>query len=294
MIVAENLNKRYASVHAVRDISLTAYSGEIFGLIGPNGAGKSTTIRMITNIVPPDSGVITYSGVGFSDEVRNRIGYMPEERGLYQKAKILETIIHFARMKGMETNDAAKKAKAWLNRFSIENAETRKIEELSKGNQQKIQLIISLIHEPDFVILDEPASGLDPVNQELLREIIDELKESGKTILYSTHQMELAEKLCNRIALVNKGQIVVNGTIDEVKSKHGKNSVLVEFEGEGSFLSSLGMVEKADVYPNYAELKLKPEASVNDVIEAAFGKIKFSKIELIRPSLKSIFIETVG
>ncbi|QQS66266.1 MAG: ATP-binding cassette domain-containing protein [Chlorobiota bacterium] len=294
MIKAENLNKKFATVHAVKNVSISAQKGEIYGLIGPNGAGKSTTIRMITNIVQPDSGSITYNNEIFCDKIRDNIGYMPEERGLYQKSKILETIIHFAKLKGMDSNDAKTKSENWLKRFSIEKAETRRIEELSKGNQQKVQLIISLIHEPEYIILDEPASGLDPVNQELLREIINQLRDEGKTILYSTHQMELAEKLCNRIALINKGEIVIEGTIKEVKSKYGNKNILLEFEGDGKFISSLNGIEKADIYMNYAELTLKGNSNLNEIISQVYDKITISKIELVQPSLKTIFIETVG
>jgi ABC-2 type transport system ATP-binding protein len=254
MIRAEHLDKRFSGVHAVNDLSLEVRRGEIFGLLGPNGAGKSTTIRMITNIIGPDSGRITYDDAPFSDEVRNRMGYLAEERGLYQKARILETVIHFARLKGLDVRTASRRAEEWLQRFDLGGSQRRKVEELSKGNQQKIQIIISLIHEPDYIILDEPSSGLDPVNQELLRSIIDELRDHGKTILYSTHQMDLAERDCNRIALINKGRVVLDGTVEEVRRKHGANNVLIEFEGDGRFLQELPPVLEGTVYSNHAEL----------------------------------------
>jgi ABC-2 type transport system ATP-binding protein len=294
MIKAEHLHKRFTSVHAVDDVSIEAYRGEIFGLLGPNGAGKSTTIRMMNNIIQPDSGVITYDGAPFSDAVRARIGYLPEERGLYQKARILETILYFARLKGVDEGVAKKRASAWMERFDLGGSERRRVEELSKGNQQKVQIIIALIHEPEYVILDEPASGLDPVNQELLRAIIDDLRGQNRTILYSTHQMELAERLCNRIALVNKGKVVLHGTVDEVRARHGENSVHVEFQGNGLFLRDLPGVLGADIDSNFAELRIRSGVSLNDLLPAITDRLRISRIELVRPSLKAIFIDTVG
>ncbi|MEO5928788.1 MAG: ATP-binding cassette domain-containing protein [Candidatus Kapaibacterium sp.] len=294
MISIEHLDKQFASVHAVNDISLQAQRGEIFGLLGPNGAGKSTTIRMINNIIRPDSGTILYDGLPFSDSIRNRIGYLPEERGLYQKARILETIVYFARLKNLSNAEARKRAEMWLLRFNLAGSERRRVEELSKGNQQKVQIIIALIHEPDYLILDEPASGLDPVNQETLRDIVDEQRAAGRTILYSTHQMELAERLCNRIALINRGKVVLSGTVDQVRDGHAGNVVRVEFQGDGSFLRTLPQVLDADMDANYAELRLLPDVSINDLLPHLIDRIRISKIERVRPSLKSIFIDTVA
>jgi ABC-2 type transport system ATP-binding protein len=294
MIAAHNLEKRFASVHAVAGVSLEVRSGEIFGLLGPNGAGKSTTIRMITNIIRPDSGEITYDGAPFSDAVRMRIGYLPEERGLYQKARILDTLVYMARMKGLDERTARSRALGWMDRFGIEGARTRRIEELSKGNQQKLQITAALLHEPQYLIFDEPTSGLDPVNQELLRDIIEELRAAGRTILYSTHQMEQAERLCNRIALINQGRVVLDGTIDEVRRRHGGNNVVVEFEGDGAFLRGLPSVRRGTVYPNFAELELDPGASLDDLLPHIVGRLRFSRIERVRPTLNTIFIDTVG
>ncbi len=294
MIIAEHLHKRFASVHAVNDVSLEIRDGEIFGMLGPNGAGKSTTIRMFNNIIRPDSGSITYDGDPFNDRVRNAIGYLPEERGLYQKAQILETIVYFARLKGMDERSAKKRGTEWLRRFDLAGSERRKVEELSKGNQQKVQIINALIHEPRYVIFDEPASGLDPVNQELLREIVDELRSERRSILYSTHQMERAERLCNRIALVNKGQVVLAGAVEEVRARHGANSVVVEFQGDGAFLRDLPPVAEGDVHANYAELRLHPDATLNDLLPHLIDRLKIGRIEMVRPTLKAIFIETVG
>jgi ABC-2 type transport system ATP-binding protein len=181
-----------------------------------------------------------------------------------------------------------------MRRFDLAGGERRKIEELSKGNQQKVQIIIALIHEPDYVILDEPASGLDPVNQELLRDIVDELRAAGRTILYSTHQMELAERLCNRIALINKGRVVLRGSVDEVRANHGGNTVHVEFQGDGAFLRSLPRVIGADIDSNFAELRVEPGVALNDILPAITDRLRISRIEQVRPSLKAIFIDAVS
>jgi ABC-2 type transport system ATP-binding protein len=294
MIAAQSLEKRFASVHAVDGVSLTVPSGEIFGLLGPNGAGKSTTIRMITNIIRPDSGTITYDGEPFTDAIRQRTGYLPEERGLYQKARILETVVYMGRLKGLDERTARSRALGWMDRFGIEGSKTRRVEELSKGNQQKLQIIAALLHEPQYVIFDEATSGLDPVNQELLRGVVEELRAAGRTILYSTHQMEQAERLCTRIALVNRGRVVLEGTVDEVRRRHGGNSVIIEFAGDGAFLKGLPPVKRGMVYPNYAELELKPDASLDDLLPHVAGRLRIGRIERVRPTLNAIFIDTVG
>jgi ABC-2 type transport system ATP-binding protein len=294
MIAAEHLEKRFIKVHAVNDVSLHAQRGEIFGLLGPNGAGKSTTIRMITSIIQPDSGTITYDGRPFGDAERERLGYLPEERGLYQKARILETLIFFGQLHGLDARTARSRSEEWLRRFDLAGSERRAIEELSKGNQQKLQIIIALLHQPDYVIFDEPASGLDPVNQELLRDIVDELRSANCCIIYSTHQLALAERLCDRIALINKGKVVLEGTIEEVKGGYGGNAVHIEFDGNGEFLREIPQVASADIYPNYAELQLHPDATLNDLFPSLTDRLRVSRIERVRPSLNTIFIETVG
>jgi len=294
MIEAERINKSFATVQAVRDLTITAHRGEVFGLLGPNGAGKSTTIRMLVDIIHPDSGTIAYDGGGYSEAIRDRIGYLPEERGLYQKAMVLETIVHFARLRGIDSAEAAARARLWLNRFGLEGSDRRKLQELSKGNQQKIQLIITFIHDPDYLILDEPASGLDPANQEILAGILDDMRDRGRVILYSTHQMELAERLCNRIALINKGSLVLEGTPEHVRQAHGGNSVQIAFEGDGAFLATLPMVLRADIESNFAELELQPSATLNDIIPHLGERLRLSRVEHVRPSLKAIFIQATS
>jgi len=294
MLIANHLDKRFTAVHAVNNVTLVARRGAIFGLLGPNGAGKSTTIRMINNIIQPDAGEITYDGQPFSDSIRARIGFLPEERGLYQKARILETILYFARLRGVNDREAKVRAAEWLRRFDLAGSERRKVEELSKGNQQKVQIVIALIHKPDYVILDEPASGLDPVNQELLSQIIEELRADNRVILYSTHQMDVAERICNQIALINKGQVVLEGDVDDVRTKHGANSIRLEYQGDGAFLRELPMVVDATIDSNFAELKVVRGTTVNDLLPYITDRLRLSRVELVRPSLRSIFIETVN
>lgn len=294
MLTAVQLRKQFETVLAVNDVSLEVKRGNIFGLIGPNGAGKSTTIRMLLNITKPDSGSITYDGQPFSDAVRNRIGYLPEERGLYKKNGVLDTIVYFASLRGVPAETAKKKGMEWLERFNLQSYAKRKVEELSKGNQQKAQFITTILHDPDLVILDEPFSGLDPVNQIVMKDIFAELKQQGKAIIFSTHQMESAEKLCDEICLINRGTIVLEGSVKQVKQRFGANALHLEFDGDGRFLSALPFVQKATVYENYAELTLNGEVTSKELLTALMPKLELRKFEFVEPSLNSIFLQVVG
>jgi ABC-2 type transport system ATP-binding protein len=294
MLKAEHLLKQFSTVLAVDDVSLEVKRGSIFGLIGPNGAGKSTTIRMLLNIIKPDSGTITYNGKPFNDSVRNQIGYLPEERGLYKRNGLLDTIIYFSTLRGISPSEAKKKGVEWLERFNLQLYAKRKVEELSKGNQQKAQFITTIIHNPDLVILDEPFAGLDPVNQIMMKDIFTEMKQQGKAIIFSTHQMESAEKLCDELCLINRGKIVLEGTIKQAKQRFGTNSLHLEFDGDGKFFSSLPFVKKATVYENYAELSLNGDVSAKEILTAVLPKIELRKFEFVEPSLNSIFLEVVG
>jgi ABC-2 type transport system ATP-binding protein len=294
MLKVTDLRKEFAAVVAVDGVSFEAGNGEVFGLIGPNGAGKTTTIRMILNILVPDGGTVTYDGRGFSDEVRNHIGYLPEERGLYRKSKLLDTIVYFAGLRGMKRAAAKAEALRWLGRFSLEAYRDRKVEELSKGNQQKVQFICAIIHDPSIVILDEPFSGLDPVNQIVFKDIFHELRAAGKTVIFSTHQMDQAEKLSDTLCLINRGRVVLGGTVRDVKRRYGTNSLHVEFSGDGAFMSALPGVRRALLYANAAELELETGATIQTMIGAMNGRIAITKFELVEPSLQSIFIQTVG
>jgi ABC-2 type transport system ATP-binding protein len=294
MLNVSNLRKEFDGIVAVDDISLEVRSDSMFGFLGPNGAGKTTTIRTILNIIKPDRGAITFDGKPFHPDMWNTIGYLPEERGLYRKSKIVHTIQYFASLKGIDEREAKKRALVWLERFGLQDRINAKVEELSRGNQQKIQLIISILHKPRLLILDEPFAGFDPVNQILLKDILLELRKEGVAIIFSTHQMEQAEKLCDDILLINKGKMVVSGQIAEVKKRYGKNSVRLEYDGEGGFLQRLKGVRKSDIYQNYAELELEPRTTTNEIIEQVTPHVQLKKFELLEPSLNSIFIEAVG
>ncbi len=294
MLNVSHLRKEYDRVVAVDDVSLTVNRGEIFGLLGPNGAGKTTTIRTVLNVIQPDSGTITFDGKHFSPEMWNIIGYLPEERGLYRKSKIVNTILYFASLKGLSESEARPRVSYWLERFGLKDSGHRKVEELSKGNQQKVQLICSILHKPQLLILDEPFSGLDPVNQILLKDILMELRQQDVAIVFSTHQMEQVEKMCDTICLINKGRIVLQGLLRDVKKQYGTNSIRLEFEGDGAFLKSLPIVKRADVYQNYAELELVDVTQSRELMASLDGRLNLRKFEMVEPSLQSIFINVVG
>lgn len=294
MLSVVNLRKAFATVVAVDGVSLEVHRGELFGLLGPNGAGKTTAIRTILNIIAPDSGTITFDGKSFSPAMWDLIGYLPEERGLYRKSKIISTILYFASLKGIAERDAKALAFQWLERFGLKESAYRKVEELSKGNQQKIQLIISILHKPQLLILDEPFSGLDPVNQILLKDILMELRQQNVAIVFSTHQMEQVEKMCDNICLINKGKPVLSGSLREVKNKYGTNSLRIEFEGDGEFLKKSVLVKRADVYQNYAELELLDIRKSRELLSSIDDRLNIRKFEIVEPSLNSIFINVVG
>ncbi|MEX2090449.1 MAG: ATP-binding cassette domain-containing protein [Bacteroidota bacterium] len=294
MLTVAHLRKEFDRVVAVDDVSLTVNRGEIFGLLGPNGAGKTTTIRTVLNIIQPDAGRITFDGKHFTPAMWNLIGYLPEERGLYRKSKILNTILYFAALKGLSETEARPRVSFWMERFGLKDEGQRKVEELSKGNQQKVQLICSILHKPQLLVLDEPFSGLDPVNQILLKDILLELRQQNVAIVFSTHQMEQVEKMCDNICLINKGKIVLEGMLREIKKKYGTNSILLEFEGDGSFLKSLPMIKRANVYQNYAELELTDMRQSRELITSLDGRLNLRKFEIVEPSLQSIFVSVVG
>jgi ABC-2 type transport system ATP-binding protein len=288
------LRKDFAAVRAVDGVSFEVKRGEIFGLLGRNGAGKTTTIRCVLNIFQPDAGEVLFDGRPFSDATRNLVGYVPEERGLYRKSKLLDTILYFAGLRGMEARHARAETARWLMRFSLQDYADRKVEELSKGNQQKVQFIVSVIHDPALVVLDEPFSGLDPVNQILLKDILLELKQRGKAIIFSTHQMEQAERLSDSLCLIERGRVVLSGTLRDVKRHYGSNTIHLEYEGDGSFLRLLPGVRHALLYENSAELELEDGADSQRILAQLIGKLEVRKFEVREPSLHSIFLHAVG
>lgn len=294
VLKALNLRKEYATTIAVDDVSFEANRGEILGLLGPNGAGKTTSIRIVLNILQADAGIVMYDGLPFSNATRNTIGYLPEERGLYKKSTLLDTILYFAELRGMTRGTAKAESYKWLQRFDLLTKINGKIEELSKGNQQKVQFIASVIHDPVLVVLDEPFSGLDPVNQLLFKDAFMELKKQGRAIIFSTHQMDTAEKLSDTLCLINKGKVVLSGSVREVKRRYGRNALHIEFTGDGSFLKSLAGVARSILYENSAELELDEATAPQAILHQIVGRLEIRKFEILEPSLHSIFMQIVG
>jgi ABC-2 type transport system ATP-binding protein len=249
---------------------------------------------MITGIFLPDSGSIEWEASAAGVAFRDRIGYLPEERGLYKQMKLVELLLFLAEIKGRKDAGTRAAIDRWLERFELTEKRDAKVEELSKGNQQKVQLIGTLLHDPDLIILDEPQSGLDPVNMVLVRNLLRDLKDEGKTILLSTHMMAEAERMADEIILIHRGRVVLDGSIDEVRGSFGKNTVHVEYEGDGAFLRELPDVKRASIVNNAAELSLTEGADPQKILQAAFGRLRIRKFELASPSLEEIFIEKVG
>jgi len=293
MLVVENLRKEYKNVVAVDNISFKVEEGRIFGILGPNGAGKTTTIRTVLNIIKPDSGQITFKGKPITNEFFNIIGYLPEERGLYRKSKVIDVIQYFAGLKNMPRKKAYSKAKYWLQKLEIEQYIDKRIEELSKGNQQKIQFIISVIHNPKLLILDEPFTGFDPISQTLIKEMILSFITSGKIIILSTHQMETVEKLCPDILLMNKGKEVYKGTLNNLKRNFGVNTVKIAFEGDAGFIGFLPEVKNIDRYSNYAEVQLNENVDPSEFLKILVDKIRIKHFSLLEPTLNKIFIDVI-
>ncbi|MBT9331345.1 ABC transporter ATP-binding protein [Paracidobacterium acidisoli] len=287
------VSKVYEQKIAVKDLSLRIEAGTMFGLLGPNGAGKTSSIRMMVGITMPDSGTVSLLGKPFARESLRRVGYLPEERGLYKKMKVMEQLVFMGQLRGLDPATAGKRAHAWCERLQILEAVDKKTEELSKGMQQKIQFISTLLHEPELIIMDEPFSGLDPVNATLLQDTLIDLKNQGRAILFSTHRMDQVEKLCDAICLVNRGRAVLAGGMREVKSRYERNHVQMSFEGDNSFLQHPAIAEYKD-YAGLVEIRLKPHADAQDLLREASRKATVWKFEVMEPSLEEIFIQTVG
>jgi ABC-2 type transport system ATP-binding protein len=287
------VTKAYESKVAVSNLSLSIEAGHMFGLLGPNGAGKTSSIRMMMGITVPDSGRVSLFDKPFARQSLNRVGYLPEERGLYKKMKVIDQLVFFGRLHGMDAGEAQKRASDWAKRLEIADALHKKTEELSKGMQQKIQVIATLLHDPDLIVMDEPFSGLDPVNAVLIEETLLELKDQGKAILFSTHRMDQVEKLCDSICLINRGQAVLAGRVREIKGTYERNRVIVEFEGSSEFLQSKE-VQEAKNYSGHAEIKMHPHGDAQKLLHEAAAVATIYRFELVEPSLEEIFIQTVG
>jgi ABC-2 type transport system ATP-binding protein len=291
----DRINKRFGEFAAVTDLSLAVYPGRVFGLLGPNGAGKTTTIRMIVNITAPDSGRIELFGHPITPALQDRIGYLPEERGLYRKMKVGDQLKFFAALKNVASGAAEERVDQWLSRLKLQDWKNKKAIELSKGMQQKVQFAGTIIHEPDLLILDEPFSGLDPVNVELLKEIILEQRAAGKTIILSTHQMELAEKICDDICLLNRSRKVLAGSIREVKRAFSRNAVALRLEGGDGVLADRSLVSKVERHSDGVEAVLAPETSAQSLLQQLLAAgARIERFEMIEASLNDIFIEKVS
>jgi ABC-2 type transport system ATP-binding protein len=290
----DQVRKSFGDFTAVRDLSLAVRAGRIFGLLGPNGAGKTTTIRMIVNITAPDSGTIELFGRRITPGLQDRIGYLPEERGLYKKMKIADQLKFFAELKNISGKEADTRIDSWLARVKLSEWKSKRSMALSKGMQQKIQFITAVLHEPDLLILDEPFSGLDPVNVELLKDIVIELKRAGKTIIFSTHQMEVAEKICDDICLINRSQKVLDGSLREIKKSFGRNAIALRMEGSNGILNDRTLVSNVRTHSDELEVLLAPSATAQQFLcKLVDSGANVSKFEMIEPSLHDIFIQKV-
>jgi len=293
VVSLDRISKSYEQKIAVRELSLQIEEGTMFGLLGPNGSGKTSSIRMMIGITMPDSGGVNLFGKPFTRDSLKRVGYLPEERGLYKKMKVMDQLIFMGELRGLDPAVAGKRAHDWCERMQITEAINKKTEELSKGMQQKIQFIATLLHEPELVIMDEPFSGLDPVNATLLQDTLVELRKAGKAILFSTHRMDQVEKLCDAICLINRGHAVLQGGMREIKSRYERNHVVMNFEGDASFLQHPAILSYKN-YSGQAEIELKPGANSQDLLREAVAKATITRFELMEPSLEEIFIRTVG
>jgi ABC-2 type transport system ATP-binding protein len=292
VVTVNHIVKSYADKVAVNDLSFTVAQGEIFGLIGPNGAGKTTTIRMMMDIIRPDSGDVTILGEKLSEASKNKLGYMPEERGLYKKLRVIDSIVYLASLKGMDRRSAEGKADELLSQTSMLPNKRKKIEEMSKGMGQVIQFIVTIIHNPQLIILDEPFAGLDPVNTELLKGMLFDLRNQGKAIILSTHQMNQIEELCDRILMVNNGRAVLYGDLREIKSRYKNNSVILDIKGE---LGEVPGVTEKRTHKGYIELFLDGKTTPQQLLERLVSRgIVINRFEIGTPPLNEIFLKVVG
>jgi ABC-2 type transport system ATP-binding protein len=296
-LTVEHVNKSFGQLHVIKDLSMEVKEGSIFGFLGPNGAGKTTTMRMILDIIRPDSGSITWNGKDVREIPRHNLGYLPEERGLYPKVKVQDQLVFLARLNGLSKAAALEQLDEWLERFQIPQYRNMKVEELSKGNQQKIQFLATILHDPLILIMDEPFSGLDPVNANLLKEALLEMHRRGKTMIFSTHQLEQVEELCEDVVIIDQGQTIIRGSVREVKRQQGRNVALLKLDNdpEALWLDTLEGVHVTKRRQDYIEMNIQSNLNPNLIVEEALrhGGV-ISRFELTEPSLTDIFIEYVG
>jgi len=292
-LIIEGVSKSFGDVRAVENLSARLPAGSIYGFLGPNGAGKTTTIRMIMNIILPDSGNIRILGESSIDRARDRIGYMPEERGLYRKMTVRKVLAYLGSLKSMRRDELSREITRWLEEVGLADWVGKKVEELSRGMQQKLQFVATLINDPELLILDEPFSGLDPINLDILKEIMLKLRESGRTVIFSTHMMEQAEKLCDFILLINKGEKVIDGTLESIRKQYKSNVVTVESEGEARIIEELPMVTGTRTEGGRLEVALKENCDTQEFLKALVAKARVRTFEVKVPSLHEIFVNLV-
>jgi ABC-2 type transport system ATP-binding protein len=293
IVELQHVRKAYDTKIAVADLSFTIESGSMFGLLGPNGSGKTSSIRMMIGITVPDSGTVSLFGQPFHRDLLKRVGYLPEERGLYKKMKVMDQLIFLGQLRGLDATTASRRAHDWCDRLGITPSIDKKTEELSKGMQQKIQFISTLLHEPELIIMDEPFSGLDPVNAVLLMDTLVDLRKQGRTILFSTHRMDQVEKICDNICLIHNSHLVLSGSMREIKSRYPVNRVLINFTGDASFLNH-PTIHSAKNYGGHAEIRLNDAADAQSLLaEAVRTGARITRFEVMEPTLEDIFIEKV-
>ncbi len=298
IVALNNIRKVYDQKVAVEGLTLRIEPGTMFGLLGPNGSGKTSSIRMMIGMTVPDSGSVELFGQPFTRDNLKRVGYLPEERGLYKKMNVLDQLVFLGQLHKLSAATARRRSLEWMDRMEITEAIPKKTEDLSKGMQQKIQFIAALLHEPDLIIMDEPFSGLDPVNGKLLQDTLLDLRKAGKAILFSTHRMDQAEKMCDEIALIHRGKLVLEGSMREVKREYPRNRVVIDFEGDDRFLGH-SSIEHVDNFGGHAEIRLwtvdgvEPDAQPL-LIDAVARGTRISRFEVMEPTLEEIFIEVVG
>ncbi len=292
-LVLDGVAKSFSGHQAVLDFSLQVPRGSILGLLGPNGAGKTTILRMVMNVFAPDRGTIEILGRSADHAARDRIGYMPEERGLYPRMTLEEQLVFMAAIKGVAQREARRRLAPWLERLGLAEWRKRKTNELSKGMQQKAQFIATVLHEPEILIMDEPMSGLDPVGMDVMREVMLDLHRRGTTIVLSSHQMDAVERLCDRVALINRGQKLLDGAVSELKARHGRNTLALAYDGDGSFLSGLPGVAKLTDFGQYVEVRLSDGCDPQPLLREMAARLRVRRFEIVEPSLHDIFVETV-
>jgi len=293
-VAIKDVCKSFGEVRAVNYLNVTVPAGSIYGFLGPNGAGKTTTIRMIMNILRPDSGQIALFEDHSAERAKSRIGYMPEERGLYRKMTVRKVLTYFGAIKDVTTAELTRRVPQWLERMDLANWADKKVEELSRGMHQKLQFAVTAINEPKLLILDEPFSGLDPLNTDLLKSIILDMRGEGKTVIFSTHVMHEAEKLCDSILLINKGRAILDDRLANVRAQKGSHAVCAELDGDTEFVRGLGSVTNVESDGNRLEITLKERADSQELLRSLMDRARVRAFELKVPSLHEIFVDLVG